>query len=141
VAWVYSEQLFAGHSRLIWRALSILTNCLCDLGCPSCVGPVEEVGAEGKQYATTLLKGCWKLDLSSKLRRFLPQEEGPKQTKKQVVNLDPFLHGAEVETPYGPCYVVEKIVPIDTDHGHPPLQPGSGAFLPWPNCVRAQLER
>lgn len=53
----YSEQLFAGHSRLIWRALSILTNCLCDLGCPSCVGPVEEVGAEGKQYATTLLKG------------------------------------------------------------------------------------
>jgi uncharacterized protein YprB with RNaseH-like and TPR domain len=61
------------------------------------------------------------LDLSSKLRRFLPQEEGPKQTKKQVVNLDPFLHGAEVETPYGPCYVVEKIVPIDTNHGHLPF--------------------
>lgn len=49
------------------------------------------------------------MDLKSTLRRFLPKET-PKQapTRPRVPNLDPFLHGQELETPYGPCYVVEK---------------------------------
>lgn len=52
----YSEQLFTAHGRLIWRALSILTNCPCQAGCPSCVGPGEEIGPGGKHLAYRLLK-------------------------------------------------------------------------------------
>lgn len=53
----FSEQLFEAHERLIKRALSIVDQCPCTSGCPSCVGPVEEVGLEGKSYASWFLKG------------------------------------------------------------------------------------
>lgn len=58
----YSEQLFAAHDRLIWRALSILSNCPCQTGCPSCVGPAEEVGSDGKQFASQLLRGVLEIE-------------------------------------------------------------------------------
>lgn len=49
------------------------------------------------------------MDLKSTLRRFLPKET-PRQTHAQprVPNLDPFLHGREMDTPFGPCYLVER---------------------------------
>ena len=53
----FSEQLFEAHGRLLWRALSIIKNCPCPSGCPSCVGPVEEVGMEGKAHTSWFLKG------------------------------------------------------------------------------------
>lgn len=53
----FSEQLFEAHGRLIRRALGIIQQCSCPSGCPSCVGPVEEVGLEGKSYAAGLLRG------------------------------------------------------------------------------------
>lgn len=53
----FSEQLFEAHERLIRRALGIIQQCSCPAGCPSCVGPVEEVGLEGKAHASWLLKG------------------------------------------------------------------------------------
>lgn len=53
----FSEQLFEAHGRLIRRALGIIQQCSCPSGCPSCVGPVEEVGVEGKAHASWLLKG------------------------------------------------------------------------------------
>jgi DEAD/DEAH box helicase domain-containing protein len=53
----FSEQLFAAHGRLLWRALSIIQKCPCPSGCPSCVGPVEEVGIEGKAHTSWFLKG------------------------------------------------------------------------------------
>lgn len=53
----FSEQLFEAHGRLLWRALSIIKNCPCPSGCPSCVGPVEEVGMEGKVHTSWFLKG------------------------------------------------------------------------------------
>mgnify|MGYP000901099072 CR=1 FL=1 len=53
----FSEQLYEAHERLIKRALGIIGQCSCLSGCPSCVGPVEEVGIEGKAHATWLLKG------------------------------------------------------------------------------------
>ena len=53
----FSEQLFAAHGRLLGRALSIIKQCPCPSGCPSCVGPVEEVGLEGKAHTSWFLKG------------------------------------------------------------------------------------
>ena len=54
----FSEQLFAAHGRLLWRALSIIKNCPCEAGCPSCVGPAAEVGQGGKAHTLWLLKGA-----------------------------------------------------------------------------------
>ncbi|NLL48295.1 MAG: hypothetical protein GX249_06900, partial [Firmicutes bacterium] len=59
------------------------------------------------------------MDLTSKLRRFLPpksDEVSPVLTKSH--NLDPFLHGQEVDTPFGTTYVVEEKWPLNKRHGH-----------------------
>ncbi len=54
----FSEQLFAAHGRLLWRAMSIIKSCPCASGCPSCVGPAEEVGVNSKEHTLWLLKGA-----------------------------------------------------------------------------------
>ena len=41
---------------LLEHALSIVEGCACEEGCPSCVGPVAEVGSTGKADARALLK-------------------------------------------------------------------------------------
>jgi DEAD/DEAH box helicase domain-containing protein len=41
---------------LISGSLELVKNCPCDSGCPSCVGPVLEVGESGKSMATILLE-------------------------------------------------------------------------------------
>ncbi len=59
------------------------------------------------------------MDLSSKLRRFLPQQSNETApTGPGVCDLDAFLHGQEVSTPFGPCYVVEEKWPLTKRHGH-----------------------
>lgn len=37
---------------------------------------------------------------------------------KPAVDLDSFLHGQEVSTPFGACYVIEKAIPLEEKHGH-----------------------
>ena len=59
------------------------------------------------------------MDLTSRLRRFLPQQNKtatPVQEKRSV--LEPFLHGHEVSTPFGASYVVEERWPLTKRHGH-----------------------
>ena len=36
-------------------ARDLLSGCSCDSGCPSCVGPVGEIGENGKQTASRIL--------------------------------------------------------------------------------------
>lgn len=58
------------------------------------------------------------MNLSEKLRRFLPAEEKPKQkAARRIVDLDPYLQGAEIETPSGTCYIVEKRTPLTAWQG------------------------
>lgn len=52
----FSEQLFAAHERLVSRAYTLVSRCTCPSGCPSCVGPADEIGAGGKQHVLRLLK-------------------------------------------------------------------------------------
>ncbi|HOQ90048.1 MAG TPA: DUF1998 domain-containing protein, partial [Candidatus Hydrogenedentes bacterium] len=50
----FSEKLFT-HARFIVEAVrELIENCPCRRGCPSCVGPVREVGEEGKSIALRL---------------------------------------------------------------------------------------
>jgi DEAD/DEAH box helicase domain-containing protein len=37
------------------RTSELLDSCGCEAGCPSCVGPVGEIGARGKEAARLIL--------------------------------------------------------------------------------------
>ncbi|HSG45574.1 MAG TPA: Zn-binding domain-containing protein, partial [Anaerolineales bacterium] len=52
----FSEKLFAMHNELVARALELVSDCACEDGCPSCVGPGGENGYGGKQEALKILK-------------------------------------------------------------------------------------
>jgi len=52
----FSEKLFEMHDELIARALELVSECACEDGCPSCVGPGGENGYGGKLEALAILK-------------------------------------------------------------------------------------
>lgn len=52
----FSEKLFELHNELIARAFELVSECACEDGCPSCVGPGGENGYGGKQEALAILK-------------------------------------------------------------------------------------
>ena len=56
------------------------------------------------------------MDLASRLRQLLPQKTSPAPPQPKL-DLDPYLGGAEVVTPYGPCYLITKELPLDRRHG------------------------
>lgn len=49
-----SEKLYTHHDILLDAARSLLAGCKCAHGCPSCAGPVTEVGRHGKAGAIRL---------------------------------------------------------------------------------------
>jgi len=51
-----AEHLFEALPLLLRRGLETLAACPCAWGCPSCVGPVNEVGRRAKAVATALLR-------------------------------------------------------------------------------------
>ena len=53
----FSEKLFEIHLDLFDKARSVISECPCESGCPSCVGPAAEVSGRGKALALTVLGG------------------------------------------------------------------------------------
>ena len=51
----FSEPLSDLHPKLVSEARLLIESCPCHDGCPSCVGPVGEVGQRGKEMALTIL--------------------------------------------------------------------------------------
>jgi DEAD/DEAH box helicase domain-containing protein len=51
-----SAALYKLAPRLLEGASKLLATCRCDSGCPSCVGPVGEVGERGKEVAGRILR-------------------------------------------------------------------------------------
>ena len=51
-----AHKAYSMQKLLLEKALQIVTDCACTQGCPSCAGPVGEIGTDGKQTAMTLLK-------------------------------------------------------------------------------------
>jgi DEAD/DEAH box helicase domain-containing protein len=52
----YSKKIFDLHHELLKAARDLIKTCGCAGGCPSCVGPVLEVGEKGKESALRLLE-------------------------------------------------------------------------------------
>jgi len=52
----FSQKLYELHDELIQRALELVSECGCEDGCPSCVGPGGENGVGGKQETLAILK-------------------------------------------------------------------------------------
>ncbi|MBV9441833.1 MAG: DEAD/DEAH box helicase, partial [Acidobacteriaceae bacterium] len=53
-----TDPLFRRRRELLSAALDLATACSCEAGCPSCVGPPNEIGASGKAGAIQILKLC-----------------------------------------------------------------------------------
>jgi len=51
----FSESLYGEHLRLLGAALDLARGCPCDSGCPSCVGPANEVSGDPKAAVLGLL--------------------------------------------------------------------------------------
>ncbi len=51
-----SAPLFKMTARLLGGASELIRACQCESGCPSCVGPVGEVGERGKEVALRILE-------------------------------------------------------------------------------------
>jgi DEAD/DEAH box helicase domain-containing protein len=51
----FSEKLYEMNAELIARAFELVSDCACEDGCPSCVGPGGENGYGGKQEALQIL--------------------------------------------------------------------------------------
>jgi DEAD/DEAH box helicase domain-containing protein len=51
----FSEPLFSMHAELLERTRHLISECPCDNGCPSCVGPVGETGPLAKTVALRIL--------------------------------------------------------------------------------------
>ena len=51
-----SEKAYHMQELLLEHALDIARGCWCESGCPSCVGPVSQVGEHGKADAIAILK-------------------------------------------------------------------------------------
>ncbi len=62
----FSEQLYGHHTRLIRETLDLVSKCGCKLGCPSCVGPVDEVGRSAKRSALVILRAIAHSDLPTR---------------------------------------------------------------------------
>ncbi|MGB9867233.1 MAG: DEAD/DEAH box helicase [Bacillota bacterium] len=51
-----SQKLYELQRTVLETALRMVESCRCSAGCPSCVGPAEEVGQEGKRAAKAILE-------------------------------------------------------------------------------------
>jgi len=51
----FSEPLFRMHDDLVARTRELIAGCSCESGCPSCVGPLGDVGAKAKDVALAIL--------------------------------------------------------------------------------------
>lgn len=52
----FSEKLYEMHGELLEAARDLIRSCPCEQGCPSCVGPVLEVGREGKMSTLHIIE-------------------------------------------------------------------------------------
>ena len=51
----FSKKLFHIYQDVARASIGLVSDCGCENGCPSCVGPVLEVGEHGKSTALILL--------------------------------------------------------------------------------------
>ena len=57
----FSHQLFDDTMSLLEKTKRLISKCECPYGCPSCVGPIKEVGEKSKEVALALLGTILKL--------------------------------------------------------------------------------
>lgn len=62
----FSPQIFDIFPTLLQHAEHLLLECACEEGCPSCVGPPTEVGAQAKGIALQLLRGIGLVNISDR---------------------------------------------------------------------------
>ncbi|MBI4277566.1 MAG: DUF1998 domain-containing protein, partial [Armatimonadetes bacterium] len=62
----FAERLYRAHGDLLRAACDLIAACACTTGCPSCVGPVLEIGATAKADAMRVLEAVIARGVSGK---------------------------------------------------------------------------
>jgi DEAD/DEAH box helicase domain-containing protein len=52
----FSEMIFNHHAGLLQQTLELIRSCRCKVGCPSCVGPADELGGLAKAAGRRILE-------------------------------------------------------------------------------------
>jgi len=52
-----AHKAYSMQRLLLDKALQIAEDCECLQGCPSCAGPIGEIGEDGKRTAVMILRG------------------------------------------------------------------------------------
>jgi DEAD/DEAH box helicase domain-containing protein len=71
----FADQLFSIHRDLLGAARDLAARCACMAGCPSCVGPHNEIGGNPKQAALTMLCNLLSDDENSSRARERPDAD------------------------------------------------------------------
>jgi DEAD/DEAH box helicase domain-containing protein len=61
----FSAPLFRMHTALLTQTRQLIESCPCEIGCPSCVGPVGDIGPRAKRVALALLARLQAVSASS----------------------------------------------------------------------------
>lgn len=54
----FAEKLYEMDKMLLKAARQVIMECSCENGCPSCVGPYDEVGPDSKNFALKIIDEC-----------------------------------------------------------------------------------
>ncbi len=73
----FSQKLYDIHQLLLETALELVLSCGCDTACPSCVGPLVEVGEKGKSITVAMLKRMLRRESAREIRS-LPSRRDPR---------------------------------------------------------------
>jgi DEAD/DEAH box helicase domain-containing protein len=63
-----SEPLFRMTRKLLEGTASLIAQCECEAGCPSCVGPAGEVGERGKEAARRIVAALLSQEATSQIQ-------------------------------------------------------------------------
>lgn len=74
----FSETLFQQHRQLLKQTEELVECCACQNGCPSCVGPVDELGKHTKRNALRILR-VLRSESEGTIPRTSPESSGTEQ--------------------------------------------------------------
>lgn len=100
-----AAKAYAMQNLLLEKALRIVSDCPCPQGCPSCAGPVGEIGTGRQSHRQGAAEGADRMPLN--LRDKLRAVDGPRRPTTPV----------KAEPVFRDCWHDSRVLPLDAVPG------------------------